>query len=135
MKLAAAILAASALLAAAGLVPLEWDAYDPPEIVTTWRIYKLSTDGTRTQILSVSGGSLMADVELPAGEHTLTHTAVTPQGLESPASEPLFVTVLPPPPKLRIALQVSDDLTNWRTVATHEPDAPRTFARAVIIQP
>ena len=134
MKVALTFLALSAT-ALAQPVPLEWDAYDPPETVETWRIYKLSADGTRAQILSVAGASLTADVELPAGQHTLAHTAVTPQGLESPPSEPLFVTVLPAPPKLRIALQISTDLTNWLTVATHEPDAPRTFARAVIIQP
>lgn len=50
---------------------------------------------------------------------------------------PPIETLLDTAARLRLKLQVSANLTDWQTVATHDPDpaAPRVFARVVFDQP
>lgn len=116
----------------AATVELEWD--DPENAagsVQRYGVYLKTGDGEFVQVGSSITRQYLFQALAP-GNYQARVTAVSAEGLQSLPSNTITFTAPAAPANLRIkiALEVSDDLQTWQTVAVHyAPEAQRRFYR------
>ncbi|WP_426512919.1 DUF4832 domain-containing protein [Dactylosporangium sp. McL0621] len=97
-------------------VPLSWSGATDNVGVTGYRVYR---DGTA---VATPTGTSYTDTNVPAGSHTYTVTARDAAGYESPASNPVTVTVNAPtqPPPVGLVLDDFDGTPAYPSAAKND---------------
>lgn len=91
-------------------------------------------DGTSVKLGTVAAPAVSIMLNLDPGRYEIYATAISAEGVHSLPSEPVTFTVPAAPKNLRIkiALQASNDMETWETVAVyHDAEGSRRFYRAV----
>lgn len=114
-------------------VEIEFDASKSPE-VTGYGLRESLPGGTVRKVAESSGTALIIAGEFGPGKHTVFVIAFAGPVASDP-SESITFTVPEKPgvPRIRVTLQTSDNLADWKTVAVHyQPADPRQFVRATL---
>lgn len=117
---------------------LEWDPNAPADQVTKYSLYEVvASPDFKLKLAEVSGQLTTLTFDFSAGPHEIVLTASNALGIESGPSNAVQFTVPHPPTGLRIkiAVQASEDMLNWQTIASiDDAVADRKFYRLVFPQ-
>lgn len=120
--------------ARAATVEFEWDANPPTDEVTSYILFERLPDGTARKVVETKGPVTTATGDFAPGRHTVYVVARSGTAQSEP-SDPLTFPVLSKPgtPRLKVTLQTSDNLTDWKPLAiAYTDETARQFFRATI---